>query len=61
MKMNNKFCLLDEKELTETNGGFAVSWAFTVCVCVEVFVGTAAGVFLYNENKKLDERMGQYK
>ena len=52
MKKNNKLCLLDEKELTETNGGFAVSLAFTVCVCVEVFVGTAAGVFLYNENKK---------
>ena len=59
--MNNAFCLLDENELVGIDGGFAVSLGFTVCVCVEVFAGVAAEVFLYNENKKLDERMAKYK
>lgn len=40
------FGLLDENELVGIDGGFAVSLAFIVCVCVEVFAGTAAGVFL---------------
>ena len=50
---------LEENELFEMNGGFAVSLGFTIAVCLELFLGTAAYVALEQENKRLEAEMAQ--
>lgn len=55
-EMNNELYDLNNEDLSNIDGGFAVSLGFTIAVCVEAFGFVASEIYLYNQNKALNKK-----